>query len=534
MRTYRLVIVVVSVLFGTILTLWAVLTPGFRAPDEPQHFNSVMRVATGGGWPAPGTAWMSDATHIATHEAGLTGASGSMSIFEFSILPGGTLEGWGQQFVDVTPLAPEDRSVLDHTAELLDAPPTLDQMTQHPPLFYAFGAGLVQIVGALDWRWDQQLLLLRMFCVALTVWVVPLAAVTTRLLTGNRTVAVAAAVSIVAVPQFAHIGASVSNDSLTNLLGAALLALSAATMAVRPTWARIVALGVLLGLGLLTKGFLLAAIPMVALAVIIGARTALPKMRLWQAFVALVIAFAIGGWWWLRNLLVHHTLQPSGMPLFAPGWGDDTPTLGEFLPQAFTRLSTSFWGNFGWLEVPLPGPLWITLTILCLAAVVLGVLACRQRLRLAVLLILPVGTVVVVLGGAYASYEINGLFGQLQGRYLYSSIAVLAAAVWLGIDAIARRLGRRRAHWLPVVATLVSVTLAAVGLITFFQACYQLPTESVIVGLNRWALWSIAGRAGVVVATLAPAVASIVLLGVLGVALGRRPSARRRPSEVAA
>ncbi|CAM3579901.1 DUF2142 domain-containing protein [Occultella aeris] len=526
-RNYRRTLAVITALLGVVMVLWAVLTPGFRAPDEPQHFNSVMRVATGGGWPAPGEARVSDATLIATREAGLSLETHGISVLTSSILPRSSLQGWGYQFVDLTPLPAQERSVLDHTADLVtDVEPTYDQMTQHPPLFYAAGAVLIRAFGALDWRWDQQLLLLRLFCVFLCIWVVPLTAATTRMLTGKRTVALAAAVSILAIPQFAHIGAAVSNDSLTNLLGAVLLTMAAAIVSGRVTWARLVAIGVALGLALLTKGFLLAAVPMVALAVVIGARALRPRERLWRAFVTLVVAFVVGGWWWLRNLLVHGALQPSGMPPFGPDWGDDTPTVREFAPQALDRFATSFWGNFGFLEIALLRQLTLGLTVLGLAALVAGVIACRRRLRLIVLLTLPVGTLLVVLGGTFASYQTNGLFAGLQGRYLFSSIAVLAAAAWIGLDAIARRLGRRWTHWLPVLATLFSVTLAAVGLITFFQACYQLPSESVIVGLNRWALWSIAGRTGVGLAVLAPLVVAITLLVVLVVGSLRRS---RRP-----
>ena len=43
---------VLTVAFFVWQVVWAVLTPAFRAPDEPLHVNSVVRVAQGQGWPA--------------------------------------------------------------------------------------------------------------------------------------------------------------------------------------------------------------------------------------------------------------------------------------------------------------------------------------------------------------------------------------------------------------------------------------------------------------------------------------------------
>ena len=50
---------VATVLFVGLMVLWTIVTAGFRNPDEPQHVNSVLRIAEGGGWPAPADAYMS-------------------------------------------------------------------------------------------------------------------------------------------------------------------------------------------------------------------------------------------------------------------------------------------------------------------------------------------------------------------------------------------------------------------------------------------------------------------------------------------
>ncbi|WP_341358829.1 DUF2142 domain-containing protein [Georgenia sp. M64] len=521
--SYRRTVAALTVLLGAVMALWAVLTPGFRAPDEPQHYNSVMRVATGGGWPAPGTAMISDATLIATREAGFSRQDQGIGMFTASLLPRGTLQGWGADFVELQPSDPAQRSVLDHTANLQDEiAPSHDQMTQHPPLYYGLMGGLVALLGGDGWRWDVQLLFMRLVDAFIAMWSVPLVAATARRVVGSATAGVVAGAGVVGIGQFAHINAAVTNDSLTTVLGLGVTYLAARALTGRHTTGLVVVTGVTLGLGLLTKGFLLAAIPVVALAFVLG-RAGNPRTgRRWlSAFAALAVAFVVGGWWWARNLLVHGTLQPSGMPTPRMDWGDQTPTAVEFVPEAFERLNRSIWGNFGWLEVPLPFWLEMTLGILLVVLVVAAVVVpSPERRPMAVLLVLPVGTLAVVMAGSVAHYSSTGLFGGLQGRYLFSGLAAMLTAVAWSLTRGTRRIAPRFVRWLPLASVVTALALAAFSVVWAFQAFYQPYDGSVSDAVVRWGSWSLLTTPWLAVTVVAPAV-----LGVAALVLAR-PGAR--------
>lgn len=509
--------IALTVLFGTLLGLWAVLTPPFRAPDEPQHYNSVMRLTTGGGWPAPGEAPITDATLLATYEAGLVRPGTNLNLFGFSVLPRGTLQGWGEVFAEIEPTPLALRSVLDPRAELQDAVDAgIDQMTQHPPLYYALGAVALRAAGALDWRWDHQLLALRLLGCALVVGVVPLVATTALLVSGSRTVGAVAGAVPVGMAQLTHIGASVSNDTLTILLGVATTCLAALVLRGRRGWWVVAALGAVLGLGLLTKGTLLATVPLVALALLVpGRRPVRLGRRVLDTVVALAVAGVVGGWWWARNILVYGAVQPSGQEPLVVSFGDQTPTLVEYVPGAVRRLNESFWGNLGWLELPLPSWVVVTCGVALLALVLVGAFArTTARRGLLVLLVLPAGVLGVVLLGAYRSYMLGGLFGGLQGRYLFPTIGSLLAAAAVGAAVLGLRWLRRGAIHLPTATLVLAVASAATGVVVMFQGAYQLPSETVAEALRRWSGWcplTAAQLAAVLGAAVAATVAALVV-----------------------
>lgn len=513
---YRALVALLTATFAALGLGWALLTPAFHAPDEPQHLNSVLRVLRGEGWPAPGTAYLTVGTMQAAREAGFSAGYGSM--------------------VTGTPVPRDERSVVSTSGDPFpdEVSPSYDQMTQHPPAYYALGAGVLVALGEREATWNDQLLSLRLLGVALTLWVVPLAAASAVMLTGSRHLGVAAAAVPLAVPQFAHISATVTNDTLTTLSIATVTYLALRAMTRGGSWPLAVATGAALGIGLMSKGFALAAVPVAALALIVPPSVAARptrRSRVWHGALAMLVAFAVGGWWWLRNLLLFGTIQPSGAPQMLPDATSPVTTSPvAFLPAAAARLNQSFWGNFGWLDLALPRTaVKIALLVLVLAAASAAVWAWQQRraTALGVLWLLPVGTVAIVVAGAYAAHLRTGLYPGLQGRYLFGAMVVIGVTVAAALGLVPERF--RRA--LPALAVWGAFVVAGAALVFAHRGMYQPAGAPFVEAWDRWMGWSLVDEP-VVVTSLAVLVTVALTTGVLVLLPGRPTTAEGRDETV--
>ncbi|WP_324650850.1 DUF2142 domain-containing protein [Georgenia sp. H159] len=517
--TYRRSVVAITALFGSLLVLWAVLTPAFRAPDEPQHFNSVIRLLEGGGWPEPQAAVISDGVRVAVDEAGWAPVDEPFIRQSAAILPGEKTRTGQPLFVELDPGDPADRAVIGEVElPVGSSSPAVDQMTQHPPAYYALGAGVLKLLGGEGWRWDQQLLAVRLLSALLVVWLVPLAAATTRNLGGSSRAALVAAVSLTGVSQLAHINSAVTNDALTNLSAGAVLWLASLALTRRHTWPLVIGTGLVLGVGLLTKGFLLAAIPVVAVSFVLGHRENPRPPRRWgAAFVALAVAFAVGGWWWLRNLIRYGVVQPAGMP---PRPYLDTgvePNVTALLVGARRGIVSSAWGNYGWMELSIP--LWLSYVasvMLLLAVVVTLVMHRAGRLPLAILLLLPFFTLLILLYGAWQAFVNGGYLAGLQGRYLFIGATAFAACVGIATDAVSSRLPAGLRSALLLAVPVGSVALGAYGLAVAFQGFYHQAGEPVRDALGRWEVWSALGTSGIALILLLPCATGLLALALVG------------------
>ena len=114
------------------------------------------------------------------------------------------------------------------------------------------------------------------------------------------------------------------------------------------------ALGCLLGLALLSKLSALGLVALTGLAVLLAAWRA----RSWRALIGNSLAvglpaLAVAGWWYVRNWALYrdplawNVWQANILLRVIPaGWRTILAELGS--------LERSFWGLFGWLNVPYP------------------------------------------------------------------------------------------------------------------------------------------------------------------------------------
>jgi len=469
--------------FVALLTFWAIMTPAYRAPDEPQHVSAALGIAQGEGWPRPAAAEIDPGVLRSAVLAGFL-TTPDQPTSRGNTLPGvhvATGRSTPPLYSAVGPTPVDQRPPYD----ALEGPTGFtNQMTQHPPGYYAAQAAVYIALGADDWRWDRQLMLMRLVSVAMVGWLPLLAFLTARRLSGSAVVGSAAAYLPLAVPQLAHVGSSVGNDALVILLGAVLVTALTYLLTGSRHALTLVAVAVSLGLGLLTKGLVLPLVPATAVALVLGLRrTGLSwSATALRSLLTLTGAFVIGGWWWLLNLLRYGTLQPNGQGVDRPRAAPSVGVL-DFAGRFVEQVNTSFWGNFGWLELPLPGLVTTGLAVIAAVLVVAAFADRAARVPLLVLGLLPLVSVVALFVSLYAVHLRDGRFNGTQGRYLFGSLLVLLAAAAIG-GSVLGRLARVPDRWLVPLVALGCAAVAAYGGWTAFAGFY-LDT-----GIDRSAAWA--------------------------------------------
>jgi hypothetical protein len=303
------------------------------------------------------------------------------------------------------------------------------------------------------------------------------------------TLALAAAIFAGFVPQHVAILASANNDSLAGLLLGVLMVVAVGYLGnpVTPDhdgrphpWdeshrPHAAALGGFLGLIFLTK--LTAYLPGIAIALLAVAwrwRLEGRPARWLASQLAWIgaLALPLGAIWWARNAVVYGFPDLLGQSAHGAVVIGQLRTgefiaqngLGEYLRQVATVTYHSFWGQFGWMGVPMPARDYLLLGVFslwALAGVIL--LAARPRGSAGVagqqrgaLWILAWATIATLL--EYVYYNLT--FVQFQGRYLFPAMIPLALAVGIGAWGWAGLLRRwlrgeaweRALAWLPVAA----------------------------------------------------------------------------------
>ena len=425
------VLAVILAAYLALAGLYAVRTPDWQAPDEPAHYNYVQQIADEGRLPV--------------------------------IAPG----DWQQEYQ-------EQLKASRFAPELLGRLDTIQYEDHQPPLYYL----LLAPVYALS---DGDLLALRLTSALLGAGVVTAAWAALRAAFPGRPVLALSGAGFVAfLPQHLSILASVNNDALAELVVALTLwAVVVYLRGMRPIHPA--TLGALAGVALITKTTIYFVAGIVALTILLRGRRERWPRRVAAAHLAAAIlpALLIGGAWWVRNLHVYGGTDFVGLERH------DAVTVGQmrtdeyievvlggeerqYLANLLRTTFHSFWGQFGWMAVPLPGTVYRALGGITLGVLAGAALFARQQgwprtldgPERDTLLLFAVTIALVTV--AFALYNLD--FVQFQGRYLYPALVPLAFVVGAGLCGWAGLIAgqRRVAQGLPLGA------IAALALFAFY------------------------------------------------------------------
>ena len=432
---YALLLILVA--YAALGALFAVTTPAWQNPDEPAHYNYIAHLAT---------EWQFPALRMGDYD-----------------------EAYLQ------------RLKAEKFPPALSVEPVRYESHQ-PPLYYLIAAPFY-------WLGQGSLLALRLFGVALGAGVVLLIYLCARAVAPESPhIALGAAAFAAFLPMHTALMASVNNDALAELL-------IAATVLLLLRWQRTVAeggsverpgtmaaIGILIGLGFLTKATAYILLP-VAIAVValnalrpVDAAGAGIQRHIGRFGLLLAPALILGLPWWIRNSLLYgnmdilglrwHDAVVTGQPT-AAGWIAENGW-GAYWERAWTFTAKSFWGVFGWMGVFMDARIYTFLLILS-AMAALGLLFAILRrtasggIEWRVFVSSPWMTLMLLWLATFAAYGWYNLgFIQHQGRYLFPALPAWGLFFAFGWWAVLERRASLFAGGILLVASsgyLLLVTL---------------------------------------------------------------------------
>ncbi len=454
----RVLLAIILFVYLALATLYAVETPKWQAPDEPAHFNYIRTIGETGRLPV---LWAGD---------------------------------YNQDYLEQIKAAkfPDDMSI-----------DSIRYESYQPPLYYL--AATPVYLAARPFGLDVQVIALRLFSAALEVIVLLLAFTIVRAIFPDQAVpALATAALMATIPMHIAITASISNDAAAELVLASLLLLAVKRVQSRVSIRQFVILGgILFGAALLVKSttYLTGALlligaelgvwfqnrngePAVAVLASHGSRVthyatsgSIPGIRLSHPLSHLLalflIALVISAPMFARNMLTYGIADPLGLARH-DSVVVGQPTTAQMIGQNglkhvafdfFAVTFRSFWGQFGWMGVPIDDRIYAILAVLMALALVGFALYAFRAVRYRQVLsenqhwALGLFLLLAVTGFAdYLGYQIK--FYQLQGRYLFPALIPITFALVVGLCEILAARYRR-----------LLFALAYVGMVGLDFAC---------------------------------------------------------------
>jgi 4-amino-4-deoxy-L-arabinose transferase-like glycosyltransferase len=453
----KLLLALIVLVYVALGVLYAVMTPPWQAPDEPAHYNYVRYLVE-------------------------------------------------QRRFPILQIGDYDQAYLSEiTDQKFDPALSIDPIRyefHQPPLYYLLAA-------AIDAIFSGTLLPLRLLSVLLGAGVLVAAYLVGKTMyPAQGWVALGMVAFIAFIPQHIAMTAAVENDTLAELIIALVLVgllrwLKSSAQSTMPA-RKLVGIGVLIGLGLLTKTTAYITVPLALITILLKYRVGKGPFDTQTAIKAiaylLLPALVLSLPWFVRNASVYGNLDIFGLGrheqvvIGQPRTADFIAEQGtlNLLGRWLTTMFHSFWAQFGWMAVPIDSRIYTFLRLLsgivalgfCLWLIDFG--AEKRRWQPSAILLTASGLMTLA---SVLWYNLN--FYQAQGRYLFPALIPLGLAWIIGLDNL---LSRKNALVIGIVLALataiggirwiagvcadkwrVLITGAGAG---YLGACWLLPERS--------------------------------------------------------
>lgn len=460
-RPAILLLVLITLVKGV---LWSAAVPVGQAPDEPSHLALVQFIGEFGRLPGPEDRYQSDELAWVLHYVEF----GEL-IFHKEV----------QQQFGAGEYGPGEAEILtlDRTLSRSFEYQKISTAMHVPPLYH-----LLAVLGYRLVYWGSALTRIyavRLVSVVLLAILVLISYGMARdLFPERREMWLTLPLIVSFQPMVTFLGAVINSDILLFVLFSLMLWLSVRVLRRGLDWRHAVALGVTIGLGVLTKPMVLAAGLAVAVALLVDlARRRDEWLRLLLLSVLiLLVACLICGWSVVRNYQIQGRLMyndPLRNPVLAAR-ADPNPdlTVLEYWRESYRYLlfnftPRSYWGNFGWLDTPLPFSTYRLLyRVMAAAAIGLGVylIGLLRRRPVPWLELVLLGTLAMVsvsllpsvfLRGYSVARQTGFMESSYQGRYQLSAWLAQASLLALGLVSLVPARFQSVAHFVVRIGFVV-------------------------------------------------------------------------------
>ncbi len=244
----------------------------------------------------------------------------------------------------------------------------------------------------------------------------------------------ATAATVAFIPQFIFISAAVTNDNMINFIATLAILQMVRLVLQNGKYRQVLLLGLLVGLAALSKlsGLGLFLLGLVALS--LHGRHRENSKRLWVMILLFTLVVLLtAGWWYARNFVLYGDATGLNRMLQYVGYRHPPLTVAD-IPTEFRGLRWSFWGLFGWFNIPMglrAYRLLDALTLFATLGLILGLVRHTLNLgdsRVWALLLLPAWLTLLMA----ALVRWTSLTPGTQGRLLFPAISAIGLLFVLG------------------------------------------------------------------------------------------------------